>query len=285
MVDDGSTDGSPALLRGYADRVDLVLTENATQRVAANRGYERTTGDVVVFLDSDDVLPADLAERLAEAWAPTVSKAQFRMQRIDERGVPFGAPFPEFDPIPSPSEIRRWVSATSAYPTPPGSGNAYARWFLDRDLPGRSGGWGRLRLCVPGCRAVLRRGDHAPRCHRRLPAPRGERQPPDGRRPTVRPRGPPRAHALAVCTEGLLASSRVGEGRGAAVSEPGALAVARRGQANRSGRTRVAGRRTRSDAVRRGARPIPARARARYQAAGNRGLVRHGIGLARAPGA
>lgn len=135
VVDDGSTDGSRALIEGYADRVDVVLTENAGQRVAANRGYERTTGDVVVFLDSDDVLPADLAERLAEAWSPTVSKAQFRMQRIDERGVPFGVPFPEFHPVPSSSEIRRWVDATSAYPTPPGSGNAYARWFLNKIFP------------------------------------------------------------------------------------------------------------------------------------------------------
>jgi hypothetical protein len=27
------------------------------------------------------------------------------------------------------------MEATSAYPTPPGSGNAYARWFLDRIFP------------------------------------------------------------------------------------------------------------------------------------------------------
>ncbi len=135
VVDDGSTDGSPAVVRSFADRADVVLTENATQRMAANRGFGRTTGDVVVFLDSDDVLPADLAERLAEVWSPTVSKAQFRMQRIDEQGVPFGTPFPEFDPVPRPSDIRRWVDATSAYPTPPGSGNAYARWFLNKIFP------------------------------------------------------------------------------------------------------------------------------------------------------
>ena len=135
VVDDGSTDGSPAVIASYSDRVQVLFTENGTQRVAANRGYAMTTGDVVVFLDSDDVLPPDLPERLAEVWAPGVSKAQFRMQRIDEAGRSIGSPFPEYRPVPTPAEIRRWASRTTAYPTPPGSGNAYARSFLDRIFP------------------------------------------------------------------------------------------------------------------------------------------------------
>ena len=135
VVDDGSTDGSPAVIESYSDRVQVLLTDNATQRVAANRGYAMTTGDVVVFLDSDDVLPPDLPSRLAAVWTPSVSKAQFRMQRIDELGRPIGDPFPDYRPVPTPADIRRWASATSAYPTPPGSGNAYARSFLDRIFP------------------------------------------------------------------------------------------------------------------------------------------------------
>lgn len=135
VVDDGSTDGSVPVIEEYAARVRILLTENAGQRMAVNRGYAETTGDVVVFLDSDDVLPPDLPAALARVWGPSVSKVQFRMQRIDGAGRPFGAPFPEHDPVPSSAEIRRWAAATSAYPTPPGSGNAYARTFLDRLLP------------------------------------------------------------------------------------------------------------------------------------------------------
>lgn len=139
VVDDGSTDGSAAVIQRYADRVKILLTENATQRVAANRGYAMTSGDVVMFLDADDVLPPDLPGRLAQAWGPSVSKAQFRMQRIDDEGMPIGSPFPEYRPVPTPTQIRRWVSATTAYPTPPGSGNAYARVFLDRIFPVEEG--------------------------------------------------------------------------------------------------------------------------------------------------
>ncbi|SDN55518.1 glycosyltransferase family 2 protein [Geodermatophilus sp. DSM 45219] len=135
VVDDGSTDGSVEVIRRYADRVQVLETENAGQRVAVHRGYTRTTGDVVVFLDSDDVLPPDLAVRLAQVWGPTVSKAQFRMQRTTADGAPVGTPFPAYRRVPTPEQIRSWAGATTAYPTPPGSGNAYARWFLDRVLP------------------------------------------------------------------------------------------------------------------------------------------------------
>jgi glycosyltransferase involved in cell wall biosynthesis len=135
VVDDGSTDGSVGVIQRYAKRVKILLTENATQRVAANRGFAMTTGDVVIFLDADDVLPADLPQSLAAAWGPAVSKAQFRMQRIDDAGAPIGAPFPDYRRVPTPADIRRWAATTSAYPTPPGSGNAYARRFLDRIFP------------------------------------------------------------------------------------------------------------------------------------------------------
>lgn len=135
VVDDGSTDGSLGVLQQYGERVTLLVGPNGGQRVAVNRGYAASTGDVVIFLDADDLLPTELPASLARAMTPAVSKVQFRMQRIDRVGTPIGSPFPRFEPSPSPDLIRRWVTATSAYPTPPGSGNAYARWFLDRIFP------------------------------------------------------------------------------------------------------------------------------------------------------
>ena len=135
VVDDGSTDGSREVIARYAGRITALLTENATQRVAANRGFARSTGDVVIFLDSDDLLPRDLPIRLAKAWTRTTSKAQFRMQRIDGNGAKRGEPFPAYTPPPTPAAIRHWATETTAYPTPPGSGNAYSRAFLERILP------------------------------------------------------------------------------------------------------------------------------------------------------
>ena len=72
---------------------------------------------------------------LNDVWTPATSKVQVQMQRIDENGTAMGAPFPAYDPVPDPADIRRWMTRTTAYPTPPGSGNAYARWFLDQIFP------------------------------------------------------------------------------------------------------------------------------------------------------
>ncbi|HEX7340727.1 MAG TPA: glycosyltransferase [Rhodanobacteraceae bacterium] len=57
VVDDGSTDGSDALLRErYADdaRITLVLGSNGGQLHALQRGMASVTADVVCFMDSDD---------------------------------------------------------------------------------------------------------------------------------------------------------------------------------------------------------------------------------------
>jgi hypothetical protein len=68
-------------------------------------------------------------------WRPGISKVQVEMYRIDARGAPRGRPSPAFGSTPTPAQIRTWMTDTSAYPTPPGSGNVYAREFLDRLFP------------------------------------------------------------------------------------------------------------------------------------------------------
>ncbi len=135
VVDDGSTDHSAEVIGGYGERIRAVFAENAGQRTAANHGFALSTGDAVLFLDADDVLPSGLPAALVEVWTPEVSKVQFQMQRIDATGEPIGQPFPDYRPVPDAERLREWLSRTSAYPTPPGSGNVYARWFLDRICP------------------------------------------------------------------------------------------------------------------------------------------------------
>lgn len=135
VVDDGSSDRSREIIESYGDRITAIFQKNSGQRVANNTGFAAVKGDLVVFLDADDTVEPSLARKLAEAWRPGVTKIQVQMIRTDAEGREFGAPFPEYPSVPSPEDIRRWTLATTEYPTPPGSGNAYARDFLARFFP------------------------------------------------------------------------------------------------------------------------------------------------------
>lgn len=53
--DGGSTDGTAAILKRYADRVRVVVEPDAGQADAIDRGLREARGDVVAWLNSDDV--------------------------------------------------------------------------------------------------------------------------------------------------------------------------------------------------------------------------------------
>lgn len=66
-VDDGSTDGSGAILDEYAvreGRIRVIHQANSGVSAARNVGLEQTTGDVIAFMDPDDVVASDWLERM-----------------------------------------------------------------------------------------------------------------------------------------------------------------------------------------------------------------------------
>jgi len=57
LVDDGSTDGSYALMKQYAkryDRIKAYTKENTGPGMTRKFGFEKATGDLLFFVDSDD---------------------------------------------------------------------------------------------------------------------------------------------------------------------------------------------------------------------------------------
>lgn len=135
VVDDGSTDGSRELIAGYGDRITPLLQANAGQFEAYNAGYKLADGDVVIFLDSDDLLDREVMREVAAVWRAGISKVQFRLRTVDGAGQSIGNTIPQFQGTPTPEEIRYWATLTTTYPTPPGSGNAYAPDYLDKIFP------------------------------------------------------------------------------------------------------------------------------------------------------
>lgn len=72
VVDDGSSDGSPELLRNhYGDdtRVTLVEQANSGQLQAWITGFSHATGDIVALLDSDDVWEPGYLRRIVDVYA------------------------------------------------------------------------------------------------------------------------------------------------------------------------------------------------------------------------
>lgn len=63
VIDDGSTDATGELVRGYGGRVMLLTQPHLGISAARNRGLARATGEWIALLDSDDVWEPDKLER------------------------------------------------------------------------------------------------------------------------------------------------------------------------------------------------------------------------------
>src|SRR5215470_14296148 len=64
VVDDGSTDRTADVARGFASKgVKIVSTENQGLSAAVNNAYRLSQGDYIQELDADDILAPDKIEK------------------------------------------------------------------------------------------------------------------------------------------------------------------------------------------------------------------------------
>ncbi|WP_263835223.1 glycosyltransferase family 2 protein [Salinibacter sp.] len=67
VVDDGSTDGSPAVARRYeTEGVNVIVQENRGAPAARNRALQAAEGEYIQYLDADDLLHAEKVEAQVE---------------------------------------------------------------------------------------------------------------------------------------------------------------------------------------------------------------------------
>lgn len=94
-VDDGSSDGSLGILKGFEqkhpDRLKVFHQENQGVSVARNYGIDQAQGDIIMFADADDDLEPSTCKKVGEVFAqesPEVLTFGFKVDPLE--AMPLG---------------------------------------------------------------------------------------------------------------------------------------------------------------------------------------------------
>lgn len=118
VVDDGSSDGTPDAVAEFGKQVTLIRQANAGAGAARNAGLARSSGEVIHFMDSDDLSTLNSYEQAARRFAAGADmtygpwlKARFDGMRLDpEPFVQQQAPVPPGRPLDMLALLVDWVT-------------------------------------------------------------------------------------------------------------------------------------------------------------------------------
>lgn len=112
VLDGGSTDESVEVIRHYAPHLTFWSSEkDAGQSDAIRRGFERASGDLMCWVNSDDALMPNALLRVAEAFAhdPGAGVVYGNRVTMDECGEIIGRQFPPFQLSLSSFSLGQWI--------------------------------------------------------------------------------------------------------------------------------------------------------------------------------
>jgi glycosyltransferase involved in cell wall biosynthesis len=141
VVDDGSTDNSRDIIISYDQLVKIVLKDNGGQASAFNAGFEVSCGEVIIFLDADDVLLPTAVEKAVKALQePNALKVHWYQWQADIIGNKTGEKYPPW--VLREGDLREEIinhdlDVSIIAPT---SGNAWKRTFIEAVYPVREMG-------------------------------------------------------------------------------------------------------------------------------------------------
>ena len=104
VVDDGSTDDTPEILRRFSAPVTVIRQSNQGLSAARNAAMRQATADVIMFLDADDLLLPNCIEDTVSVLEhnPAVDVVYSDVRLIDQNGRDLGT-FSELYPGERPS--------------------------------------------------------------------------------------------------------------------------------------------------------------------------------------
>jgi glycosyltransferase involved in cell wall biosynthesis len=137
VVDDGSTDDSREIIVEYSQRVVPVLKANGGLASAINAGVAVARGELVSWLDADDVFLPQKIQTIVNAYRhhPDAVLIYHRLQTTDVDGRPLAKPWPR---DVWTGDVGERVARTGGWwPRPTSSAMTYSRRFLQEILPMR----------------------------------------------------------------------------------------------------------------------------------------------------
>ena len=154
VVDDLSTDSSRDVIRSYGDQVIPVFQEtNQGQGAGFNAGFERATGDLVMFLDADDFLLPGAVREILSNYVPGVAIYHYRMRYANAEGE-LGRMHPSPQTPLAEGDLSAQLRDQGRYVGTITSGLVFSRKVLEKVLPMDAGTFrqnadGYLTSCVP----------------------------------------------------------------------------------------------------------------------------------------
>ncbi len=111
VVDDGSTDGSVAVIRSFGNRVRLLQQANQGPGAARNAGLQIATGEFVQFMDSDDLASRNKLAVQTEALAASgadFAYGPWAKGRVTTKGFQFADHVLQTAPLPVSRTMIEW---------------------------------------------------------------------------------------------------------------------------------------------------------------------------------
>ncbi|WP_414565669.1 MULTISPECIES: glycosyltransferase family 2 protein [unclassified Anabaena] len=137
VVDDGSQDKSREVITQYGNQIIPIFKENGGQPSNYNAGFAQSKGEIICFLDSDDIFVPEKIEKVVEIFKSSeeIGWCFHSMQLIDENN--------NFLPVTNTPnyktracDFRTLINAGRLPPhVPPCSGLCFRRSLLEKILP------------------------------------------------------------------------------------------------------------------------------------------------------
>ncbi|KAM3096679.1 glycosyltransferase family 2 protein [Phormidesmis sp. 146-35] len=153
VVDDGSTDNSHQLLAEFhsklpADKFKVILQENQGHGGAINTGFQNSVGEILAFLDSDDIWHPSKLEQIVRAFKqPGTAGVAHMLDVIDSGGIAVNLQTP-FLQIPDDNLARIILDTGGIWHFPATTGLSFHRSVLQKILPITPPEW---RFWPDGC--------------------------------------------------------------------------------------------------------------------------------------